>query len=240
MPSITIGDKKIGYKIIRTQRKTVSIQIRVEDGVVVRCPQSLSDKDIECLVHSKASWIAKKLQQMASVKRPQPKTFKACETMPFLGREYPFIVKPKDKRGAVVSFNGHHFTIELDGELQGMHRESCIRTAFTTWYRGQAQKTLGERLHLYAKKMHVQPRSIRVKEQKTIWGSCSSNGDLNLNWRLIMAPLEIIDYIVVHELAHLVHMNHSKAFKTLLNKMLPNVPECQVWLKEYGRTLYDW
>lgn len=100
--------------------------------------------------------------------------------------------------------------------------------------RQQAEKVLRERTEYYSKKLGVTCQAIRIGDQKTFWGSCSSRGRISYNWHLILMPERILDYVVVHELCHLVQMNHSSAFWSLLEGVIPDYKECRKWLKEHG------
>jgi predicted metal-dependent hydrolase len=102
------------------------------------------------------------------------------------------------------------------------------------WYRKKAREQINERIKYYQPKVGVQPARITVKEQKKRWGSCSSRGNLNFNWRAVMAPSPVLDYIIVHELCHLKHHNHSREFWNLLASILPDYKNRREWLKKNG------
>ena len=105
------------------------------------------------------------------------------------------------------------------------------------WYRKEAAKAIKESVERHGRQMQVTYGRVAIKDQKTRWGSCSSLGNLNFNYRLIMAPERVLDYVVVHELAHRVHMNHSKAFWDLVGQVMPEYEQCRIWLKEHGSEL---
>jgi predicted metal-dependent hydrolase len=117
------------------------------------------------------------------------------------------------------------------------NKEEYIKAALEGWYRIRAEKIFAEKIRFYAEKLKVYPKRIVIKDQKTKWGSCSSKGNINFNFRVIMAPENIIDYLVVHELCHLVHMNHSSDFWNLVKSILPNYREDEEWLKINGVNL---
>jgi predicted metal-dependent hydrolase len=120
----------------------------------------------------------------------------------------------------------------------GSPRPHKIRMLLVEWYKRQAKTIIKERVETWSKQMRLSYNRIAIKDQKTRWGSCSSLRNLNFNWRLVMAPLPVLDYVVVHELAHLVEMNHSKRFWDLVETHFPAYPECKRWLKQYGPTLF--
>lgn len=115
--------------------------------------------------------------------------------------------------------------------------KKIIREAIVQWYRYQARKIICERVDFYQSYINEEIGMIRIKEQKTRWGSCSSKHNLNFNWKCIMAPIEMVDYIVVHELCHLKQMNHSKAFWSEVEKILPDYKIRDKWWKEHGKEL---
>lgn len=181
-------EMKIQYNLIRSPRKTLSIQITREGQVTVRAPQRTSKARIQQFVREHTEWILKKQAQLR------------------LREE-----------------------AEEDGEgMLPYNPEEEAR------YRQQAAQVLSERAAYYAKQMGVAYRRITIRGQKTRWGSCSSQGNLNFNWKLMLCPKEIQDYVVVHELAHLKEMNHSRAFYEEVEKILPDYREKMGWLRRYG------
>lgn len=112
-----------------------------------------------------------------------------------------------------------------------------FRQALEHWYRLRAEERLREKVARYAKRMGVSPRSVSVKSFKNRWGSCHLNGDIQFHWPIIMAPHYIIDYVVIHELCHLLHHNHSPAFWQCVARYYPDYLECKEWLKANGRRL---
>ncbi|MDD2251326.1 MAG: M48 family metallopeptidase, partial [Candidatus Cloacimonetes bacterium] len=121
--------------------------------------------------------------------------------------------------------------------LTGESRKQVVKETLIKWYRQCFTEVVEERIEKYSLYLSVSPRKVVVKDQKTRWGSCSEKGNINLNWRLVMAPIEIIDYVVVHELCHLRIMNHSKDFWNLIESILPNYRESRGWLKVNGSSL---
>jgi len=109
-----------------------------------------------------------------------------------------------------------------------------LKTALEAWYRSKAREVVDKRLNYYQSLVGKSPHQVRIKEQKCRWGSCSSKGNLNFNWRVIMAPLPVLDYIIVHELCHLVHLNHSREFWDLVGSIMPDYKERRDWLKRNG------
>ena len=119
------------------------------------------------------------------------------------------------------------------------NNEPAYRAAVTGWFREYARVHLKEKADFYAKEMHVTFNRIAIKEQKTRWGSCTSEGNLNFNWRLIFAPEKVLDYVVVHELSHRKEMNHSPAFYAVVASVMPEYKACEKWLRDNGATLWQ-
>lgn len=173
--------------VIRSNRKTVAIQVNSDRSVTVRAPRSASEKDIEEILKKKKAWISKHIEKIKETKER-------------------FEAEPTEK----------------------LTREKVIALA------DEALKVIPERVEYFAKVIGVTYGKITVRNQKTRWGSCSSKGNLNFNCLLMLAPPEVLDYVVVHELCHRKQMNHSKAFWLEVEKVLPNYKEVRKWLKEEG------
>ena len=176
----------IPYRVIRSSRRTVSLQIIPGGEVLVRCPRRMSNGDIRRFVESKSGWIEKHLEKQTAAAR-------------------------------LPAFS--------DGQLQALA--------------SQARQTVPERVAYFAPLVGVTYGRITIRSQHTLWGSCSSKGNLNFNWRLIFAPEEVVDYIVVHELAHRKEMNHSRAFYNVVASVLPDYKVQEKWLKENGEKLWN-
>ena len=173
--------------VIRSNRKTVAIQVNSDLSVTVRAPRSASEKDIEEILKKKEAWISKHIEK---------------------------IKKTKER---------------LEAEsTEKLTREKVIALA------EEALKIIPARVEYFAKVIGVTYGKITIRNQKTRWGSCSSKGNLNFNCLLMLAPPEVLDYVVVHELCHRKQMNHSKAFWLEVEKVLPNYKEVRKWLKEEG------
>lgn len=173
--------------VIRSNRKTVAIQVNSDLSVTVRAPRSASEKDIEEILKKKEAWISKHIEKIKEAKER-------------------FEAEPTEK----------------------LTREKVIALA------EEALKVIPERVEYFAKVIGVTYGKITIRNQKTRWGSCSSKGNLNFNCLLMLAPPEVLDYVVIHELCHRKQMNHSKAFWLEVEKVLPNYKEVRKWLKEEG------
>ena len=188
----------MNVKIIRSNRKTLAIQINPDLSVTVRAPMYAPQSDIERILREKESWIQKHIEKIREQEAKRKKT---------------------------------------QGE-KGEYGESVERDYLTNEeikkLADKALQHIPKRVSYYAKQIGVTYGRITIRNQKTRWGSCSSKGNLNFNCLLMLTPLEVIDYVVVHELCHRKEMNHSKAFWAEVEKVLPDYKEQVKWLKENG------
>lgn len=216
-------------RIVRTRRKSVALIVKPDGSLEVRAPLRLSRRQIEDIVRDKSGWILK--QQNAALKnanlfRPRPLTDGA--RLWFLGSIYP--LRFNDSSQSRVQFS--------DGFSLPEAAAPRAADLIASWYKVQARRILAERVDLFARLHQLHYRSIRITSARTRWGSCSQSNALSFTWRLVMAPPEIIDYIVVHELAHTVEKNHGRAFWQRVETMLPDFRVRRTWLKLNGR-LFD-
>ena len=238
MVAVEFGNSTINYQIIRSNRKTVGLEVSIEEGVIVRAPEKISEERIKEVVKKKAEWIMRKQKRLDEIKpAPKPKEFISGERLPYLGRRYRLKVKRVDTIGVSVNLYQGKLMIDVGSDLGEYERKEIIKNKVMQWYRKHAEKQIKERVKKYQNKIGVEPNSIKIKKQKKRWGSCSSLGNLNFNWKLIMAPMRIIDYIVVHELAHLKYPNHSKEYWDLVESIIPDYEQKQEWLRINGRQL---
>lgn len=212
-------------KVIRSKRKTVALIVQADGSLVVRAPLRTPRARLEQVVEAHRNWIRKKQELVAQerAQRPRPE-YRAGESFLFLGKAIPLrlAVNPAGP-------------LSLDGDfILAQDRAGDAEGLFEAWYRRQAKRILPERVQLYAQKHSLHPTAVRISAARTRWGSCSAKGSLNFTWRLVRFPLEVIDYVVVHELAHLVHRNHSGAFWAEVERMMPDYRARLRWLKENG------
>ena len=240
MEQIKIGKQTIDYEIIRSDRKSIGIIVDKDSNLVIRAPIKTDKEKIKEVISDKSEWILEKLEKVGEIKpAPKPKEFLSGEKLSYLGRKYRLKVKPADIDKARIKLYQGRFLIDYPKAFEGDDgkRISVIRDALTEWYRGKAKIKIKERVDKYREELGVKPNSIKIKNQKTRWGSCSSLDNLNFNFKIIMAPMSIVDYIVVHELAHLIYDNHSREFWQTIKSIIPDYEERREWLRINGRRL---
>lgn len=220
-------------KVVKTDRKkSASIQL---DGKVVkvRVPRTLSDERIRELVARRTSWITAKLKEAAERPVVKPKEYVSGETFPCLGRNYRLKVTAGEETS--IRLRGGYIQAIVRGTDE--RPRETVRSMLTVWYQERAKKSLGEKTERFAKIVEVEPRSVTVKDYKSRWGSCSSSGDISYNWRIVLAPHRIVDYVVVHELCHMLEHNHSGRYWKLVEKYVPDYRERRDWLKNHSLSL---
>ncbi|WP_408956577.1 M48 family metallopeptidase [Natroniella sp. ANB-PHB2] len=238
MQAIEIGNSEIEYKVIRSDRKTLGLEISKEEGLKVRAPRSVEEERIEEVIKKKADWILKKQERLDKIKSsPKKKEFLSGEKLTYLGRRYRIKLRKKEMKGVQISLYQGKFYIDVDKRIPKKDRRAEVKKELISWYRKKAEKRITERVAKYKSQIGVAPNSVKIKKQKKRWGSCSSLGNLNFNWKIIMAPMSVIDYLVVHELAHLKYPNHSKDFWNLVASVIPDYKKKKEWLRVNGNLL---
>ncbi len=214
-------------KIIRTKRKTISLIIGQDAKLVVRAPLRTPNKLIENFVQEKSLWIRQKIDEMEEQPKALKREFVNGEGFLYLGRYYTLQILENSTRD-----------IELRDKLYISRRIlPHIRHHLKDWYKTEAKKKIIERCARYSNITGYTPLSIKISNAERRWGSCTSKGTLNFSWRLIMAPQEIIDYVIVHEMVHIKQPNHSKIFWIKVRSIMPDYEKRKKWLKENDRLL---
>jgi predicted metal-dependent hydrolase len=214
-------------QLIRSKRRTIAIIVHRDGKVIVRAPLKTPEKLIRAFIESKSGWIDEKKAEAAQRVALPVKTFAGGEKFLLLGREIPLRLAAGQKTAL-------HFQDEFILNQRDLPRALSV---FEKWYQAKAREVLTERVVLYARQFGLKYEKIRISSARTRWGSCSSRGTLSFTWRLVMAPLDVIDYVVIHELAHLKVKNHSPVFWAEVAKMQPDYKRRLTWLKKNGRLL---
>ena len=214
-------------EIVRTDRKR-SASIQIEDNFVrVRAPKSLSDSRIHELISKRIPWIRSKLKEQSERPAPKPKEYVSGETFPYLGKNYRLKIT-KGSTSSIKMANGYLVSTILETDTDP---QSTVRTHLEDWYRANAELRLREKTERLSRIVGATPTSVSVKNYKSRWGSCSSRGDIAYNWKIILAPHRIVDYVVVHELCHLLEHNHSSKFWRHVTLHIPDWKQRRDWLR---------
>lgn len=219
-------------EIIRTSRRKTA-DIRVEDGAVsVVAPVHLCSERIDQLLLAKRRWIKDKIVLHSEMTPVSSKRYVSGEGFTYLGRNY----RLKVERGsfAPVRLTQGRLLVTVP---QGSEQPYMIRNALVRWYKRKAGQKLREKVDRFAPTVGVEPAGVGIRTFKSRWGSCTTRGKLEFNWQIMMAPNRMVNYVVIHELCHLVHHDHSPAFWKKVEKVMPRYSECREWLKANAATL---
>jgi len=233
MHSFEYQAKTIKYQLIKSKRKTLTITILPTKEVVVKAPRILSDQEIMRMVMQKGKWITDKISKMEDL---------SCE------------VEQRYMDGAEIFYRGKKYRLKIiedynvrKSEIQLRHDEivvimkhkkvQLVPELMEGWYKERIKELIYDKIEYYNSFINKKISNIRIKNHKKRWGSCSNLGNLNFNWRIIMMPDEMFDYIVVHELCHLIHMNHSKEYWKSVEMILPDYKEREKWIRQNGSKL---
>jgi len=240
MPDVQFGNTTIQYQIKRSgERETVSIAVDPKEGVIVTAPEDVSKEKINNVVTDRAGWIIEKQEELRDITEPPlEKEFLSGEKLQYLGRRYRLkLIKDDEREEISVSLKKGQFKVNIPNNLEDKERKKLVREKLVDWYQEHAQSKLKERVNKYKDKVGVKPNSVKVKHQQKRWGSCTKNKDLLYNWKVIMAPMSIVDYVVVHELCHLKEKNHTEKFWRMLKSVIPDYEDRKDWLRVNGPRL---
>lgn len=212
-------------KIIRSRRRTIALSVSADASLIVRAPMAVSTRYIKDLVFEKRAWIiAKKKQALARGALTPKKEFVNGEEFLYMGERYALKI---EKRRAIA----------LEDHLCFPEKHLLrARLKMAAWYKQKALETMTERAEMYSAMTGWRFTSLSITSARKRWGSCGPRGELHFSWRLIMAPRHIIDYVVVHELAHIPERDHSPRFWNKVGMILPDYKARKQWLKEHGAT----
>ncbi|KFO66350.1 zinc metalloprotease [Smithella sp. SCADC] len=221
----------LAYTIKRSaKRRKLTITVERDRSVVVHAPEGMSEDKIREVVESKRQWIYVKKghsQKYHALPHPPGKELVSGESALYLGRQYRIEVV---KSGvSEVRFAQRFFIPAIQGEKRG--------EALREWFIGKAKEKIVPRVRIHARALGVDISAIKIVDNRFRWGSCTLNDNVNLNWRLIKAPMFVIDYVIVHELAHLIEANHTPRFWNIVRAQAPTMEKAKAWLKENGQLL---
>nr|WP_295902176.1 SprT family zinc-dependent metalloprotease [uncultured Bdellovibrio sp.] len=221
----------------RPFRRSVSIYLYPNKPIKVMASKSTSQKMIVDFLIVKKDWIEKTFNKFSEIAEKFPeKKIKAYEDFPFLGKDRKLKVVITLHKKPFVSVTDDHLLLHIPRNEWSanslIEEHPTALKEIRHFYKREAVNFLNERLTFWSEQMNLRPSQVKYREQRTRWGSCSSKGIINLNWRLIVFPQEIIDYVIVHELAHLQHMDHSNRFWSLVERYIENYKAIMKSLKE--------
>jgi predicted metal-dependent hydrolase len=212
-------------RILRSNRQSLSLQVTQSGEVIVKAPRFLPGFLIQQFLHTKTAWITQALQKVQN-KQKKGKTYKEGETFLYLGKPY---------------------TLQLIGGITISLQENALffpkvllfraQKELTDWYMRQAKELVMQRLVYHAEKMEVSYKAVLFSDTKSKWGTCFADNSLQFNWRLIMTPLMVLDYVVIHELTHVTHKNHGDSFWRRVRLFTPAYKQHRKWLSSNAHLL---
>ncbi|MFI5271838.1 MAG: M48 family metallopeptidase [Ktedonobacterales bacterium] len=229
---VQLAGRAIPYTLrVSARARRLRLVIRPPGALEVVAPRNTSQVRVVAALHEKAAWVLATLDRIAREAQPAPLATGA--SLAYAGRQLTLAIQSGAPAG--------HFRAHLRDDTLTLTvadgAQQTLRAALETWYRRQARELFRERLDACNALYGFPFGRVAIKEQKSRWGSCSRAGNLNFNWRLLLAPLPVLDYVVVHELCHLRELNHSPDFWRLVARGCPDYAAHRRWLRQHGRTL---
>lgn len=218
---------ELNYTVTYSQRKKLTITVERDRSIVVMAPLGTTPEKIREVVESRKLWIYEKLRHPQKYDSTPRKEFVSGETVLYLGRNYRLEIQKGSEES--IRFLGKFI-------VTGVSSDRAAKL-FREWYLDKAKKKIIPQVKLHARNLGVQFNKVMVSELKYRWGSCTPNDNLNFNWKLIKAPVVVIDYVIVHELAHLLEQNHTARFWNIVQVQVPRYAKAKEWLKEHGDIL---
>lgn len=229
---IAFDEGEVLYQVKRSSRaRQVRLEIKRDAGLVVVLPRSFPLNDLAAILIARRRWICRHLSALSATQTvPSPAGLTIGSTLPYLDGSLTLVCAGAGQREEAL-YHGGTLAVQrqcIDGKLGSVVER---------WYRKQARDVFAGKTEHYGKLMGLSHKGITVRGQRTIWGSCSRRRTLSFNWKLLMAPEAVIDYIVIHELAHLKEMNHARDFWSLVTAYCPQWRTRKKWLRENGALL---
>lgn len=222
---------ELEYKIVRSpKRKRLTISVERDRAIIVHAPEGTSEETVQRVIDAKRQWLLAKLRHPQKYQdRPHPpgKEVVNGESAPYLGRDYR--IEIAETATGEVEFS-QCFVVPASHQAR---RRDVLRD----WYIARAKEKILDRVEQHARELGVKFEAARIVDNQYRWGSCTINNNINFNWRLIKAPMFVIDYVIVHELAHLIETNHTSRFWNIVHANSPTMEKAKTWLKEHGQFL---
>lgn len=234
-----IGTTRVPYRVTRSSRRhrTISLAIGSQVGLTVLAPAETSLRVIEDVTRKRSSWVLRRLEEVRSAAaHMSTREFVSGETVLYLGQCYRLRVIETDEPPR-CKLIGRWLELAINPQPNKIERSAVMRSQITGWYRKRAQERLTEKLRYWGNCCGIKYGSFTVSSPEKRWGSCDPNNNIRINWRVMMAPPSLIDYVVAHELAHVIHKNHSEDFWCLLGSVMPDYDRRREELKHFGEHL---
>ncbi|HVO89322.1 MAG TPA: SprT family zinc-dependent metalloprotease [Casimicrobiaceae bacterium] len=224
---VVLNDQMVDYRLIRARRRSIGMEVHFE-GLTVRAPRWVSLRDIDIALIERATWIVRSLAEWRARKREvMPSRWATGAPIVYRGRELRLALFPA--RRPVIEADMFNLTIRHPSPQDEPQIESLV----AHWLRDQAWALIATRVPDYAQRVGMPQPSVRLSNARSEWGSCNAKGEIRLNWRLVQLPPPLAEYVVAHEVAHIIELNHSPRFWSLVETLLPGHADLR-------RELEDW
>ena len=226
----TLGNRKISYLLKRsTTAKLIWLNIKRQTGLTVTIPQNYKVRYLQEYLELNTEWILRNLDKYCSEPaEPSAKDVRPAHTISYLGKNMKVMQKHNGSRLTNVKLQQNKIIISL-----GLAKQNLSCSELEHWLKAQATKLIKEKVKYFSGLMSLEYNRVVIRDQKSRWGSCSCRKNLNFNWRLIMAPEPVLDYVIIHELCHLKDMSHSKSFWSIVEEYCPKWHEYRDWLDNH-------
>ena len=234
---VRFGDATIEYQVRRSRRRKKTVQIAVDgDGIQVMAPLETPGTELQAIVRKRAPWVLSHAHN-SSLEVP-PRRFISGETLPYLGKNVRLVVESREGKTPNVRFDHWRFRVSIPDGLEGEERYKRVHSVVVGWYRARAADRLQAGVRRWWPRLGdgEEPR-VLIRDQRQRWGSCAPDGTLRFNWRVVMLEPPLVEYVIVHELAHLAIKNHSDDFWRMVASALPDMNQRRQRLREAGKTL---
>lgn len=230
----------LAYQIKRTQKASKTRIVVTPDKIEVVAPPHVSDAALHRFVEQQSGWILQAVHKLkarsAQMQSLAPESYREGAAIPYQGTTYLLSLSPSRLKRIKIE-HSHVFTAHIPHTHWETIGSEEIRIAVIRWMKINVKSSVEQMAARHGSKHQLYPRSITIKAQRSRWGSCGIHNDISINWLLALAPLDILEYVVVHELCHIKEKNHSTTFWELVAQHLPHYRNARQWLKQHGRTL---
>ncbi|MBU1017690.1 M48 family metallopeptidase [Patescibacteria group bacterium] len=232
MESLSIDHHKILFKKSR-RAKRFRLQLDSAGQFILTAPLLTPKWVAHLFLKKHVGWIEKQVKKVDTQKVLRPSFhYRTGDTFYYFGEPVTLTIKPSDRKRPTIKIRGNEMLITLYRHITEAEGLNAVKKTIKKFYREKAEEVIHDRLQFFNEHYGFHYNRVTLRDQKSRWGSCSRLKNLNFNWRLIMAPIEIIDYVVAHELCHLKEMNHSSRYWALVTQAIPDHKERRKWLRE--------
>lgn len=229
--TIVLAGRSIQYRLIRGRRRSIGMEVHL-DGLTVRAPRWVALRDIESALHERAQWINRSLDEWRMRRRDvMPREWKAGEPIVFRGEELALALHESPRTSVAVDL--FHVTVRHPHAHDAAEVAACV----ADWLKEQASTLVVARVSAYVRRIATEPPRVRLSNARSEWGSCNAKGEIRLNWRLVQLPPLLAEYVVAHEVAHMIELNHSARFWAVVESLLPGHAALRRQLDEWTALL---